>query len=751
MKPRMATIGISAIGSYRDRSVSSLLCRLFFLAVVTLSSMGTRCGPIGPPTSSSSSPLTVSVAPTTASVTVNSSKDFVANEPGRTGFTVTWALTQSGNPCSPQCGTLVNVTAEAVTYQAPSAVPSTNIVTLTASASGGISASATITITSPTITVAPSSASVGVTNTHVFNATLSGTTAGVNWILTFALGGPSCSPGCGTLDSSTANPVTYTAPAVVPSPSTVLISASSQAIPTLSASATITVNGTPPPLTIRTPPANLTVTVGQPATFSVVASGGTPPYSYQWERDNGTGFANISGANSTTYSIPATVAGDNGAQFRVVVTDAATNSVTSGVATLVVNPVNVPKIAFHSNRKLDGTDNANSTFNIWLMNADGSNSIPLTALVNAISVSPVWSPDGTKILFASSRKLDGTDNLNTNAKTNIWVMNADGSNLIALTTLTTADSSSPAWSPDGTKIAYVSSRALDGTDNPNQDTNIWIMDSDGFNQGALTHYTFSGATHGIIDAPVWSPVQVGGQYRIAFGSRANLNGTDSAGAFVSNIWRINPDGIGLTPLTTLTNVNCFSPQWSPDATKIAFGSPRALDGTDAINNNGNSGTNPNGTSNIWVMNADGTGQTALTQLMATGAGSLGPVWSPDGSRILFTSSRTVFGNGADSANANNVQNIWVMNANGTSPIPLTAYTIPAGFITAAASGAAWSPVPIGGQFQIAFVTYGKLDGSDNPGPNSAFNIWLMNADGSLRPPLTSLTVASTSGSPAWQP
>jgi Tol biopolymer transport system component len=118
---------------------------------------------------------------------------------------------------------------------------------------------------------------------------------------------------------------------------------------------------------------------------------------------------------------------------------------------------------------------------------------------------------------------------------------------------------------------------------------------------------------------------------------------------------------------------------------------------------------------------------------------------------LFISSRTVFGNGADSANPNNVQNIWVMNADGTFPTPLTAYSGPAGFITAAAFTAAWSPVPIGGQFQIVFVSYGKLDGSDNPGPNNAFNIWLMNADGSLRTPLTSLTVASISSSPAWQP
>jgi len=78
-------------------------------------------------------------------------------------------------------------------------------------------------------------------------------------------------------------------------------------------------------------PANATVTVGQPATFSVSATGASP-LNYQW-RKNGT---NISGATGSSYTTPATTSSDNGAKFDVVVSNAA-GSTTSGAATLTVS------------------------------------------------------------------------------------------------------------------------------------------------------------------------------------------------------------------------------------------------------------------------------------------------------------------------------------------------------------------------------------------------------------------------------
>src|SRR5207245_7885085 len=92
--------------------------------------------------------------------------------------------------------------------------------------------------------------------------------------------------------------------------------------------ATLTVNSPP---TITSQPASRTVTAGQAATFSVTATG-TAPLGYQWQRDG----APISGATGASYTTPATTSADNGAQFRVVVSNSV-SSATSNAATLTVN------------------------------------------------------------------------------------------------------------------------------------------------------------------------------------------------------------------------------------------------------------------------------------------------------------------------------------------------------------------------------------------------------------------------------
>jgi len=85
------------------------------------------------------------------------------------------------------------------------------------------------------------------------------------------------------------------------------------------------------------------------------------------------------------------------------------------------------------------------------MNADGSAAVPLTKLtvVDSDSFDPVWSRDGSKIAFDSQRALDGSNAANPNSVPNIWLMNADGSSPVPLTklTATNADSFSPAWKP----------------------------------------------------------------------------------------------------------------------------------------------------------------------------------------------------------------------------------------------------------------------------------------------------------------
>jgi len=132
------------------------------------------------------------------------------------------------------------------------------------------------------------------------------------------------------------------------------------------------------------------------------------------------------------------------------------------------------KIVYASGRALDGSNtvNVNRTFNIWSMNPDGSGQTALTTLTSLGAIGggsflPVWSPGGKKIGFESAAALDGSDTPNTDQ--NIWVMNADGSSPTPLTSLTAraVGSDSVAWSPDGSKIAYRSSRAVDGSDKTN--------------------------------------------------------------------------------------------------------------------------------------------------------------------------------------------------------------------------------------------------------------------------------------------
>jgi hypothetical protein len=102
---------------------------------------------------------------------------------------------------------------------------------------------------------------------------------------------------------------------------------------TTSNAATLTVSQSPVAPSITTQPSNQAVTVGQTATFSVVATG-TAPLTYQWQKNT----VNITGATAASYSTPATVSGENGATFRVIVTNSV-KSVTSNSATLTVNPV----------------------------------------------------------------------------------------------------------------------------------------------------------------------------------------------------------------------------------------------------------------------------------------------------------------------------------------------------------------------------------------------------------------------------
>ena len=222
-----------------------------------------------------------------------------------------------------------------------------------------------------------------------------------------------------------------------------------------------------------------------------------------------------------------------------------------------IEPAWSPKgtqIAFASRRAFDPLKdqaNTNNTLNIWVMNADGSQPKALTQFIptdmDAPSFDPVWSPKGTEIAFASAIPVAGGNK--ANPVSNIWVVNPDGSNLKSLTNSIVANSRDPVWSPDGTQIAFASNLAFDASTAANPTNNIWVMNADGSKAHALTQLR-AAENH----EPVWSP-----NGAIAFLSNRALDGSDEPITGVFNIWVINADGSGHpSHLTQLTHASCFT-------------------------------------------------------------------------------------------------------------------------------------------------------------------------------------------------
>jgi hypothetical protein len=227
--------------------------------------------------------IAVSVSPTTASVQLGQSQAVmatVANDSANKG--VTWAL--SGAGCSGNaCGTLSatsSTSGASITYTAPASVPNPATVTLTATSVADTTKSAALTITvsaapaAITVTLSVTTASVALGTGQPFTATVANDPAnkGVTWTLS----GAGCSGAtCGALSansSATGTPITYTAPAAVPNPPTVTLTATSVADGTKKASATITITAAGAPITVTVAPTTANVAVNGTQAFTAMVT-----------------------------------------------------------------------------------------------------------------------------------------------------------------------------------------------------------------------------------------------------------------------------------------------------------------------------------------------------------------------------------------------------------------------------------------------------------------------------------------------
>ena len=261
----------------------------------------------------------ITTQPGAASVTVGQTATFTVAASGSAPLTYQWQKN----------GTAISG-ATLASYTTPAMVIGDNAATfravVTNSAGTATSNAAILTVTAagataPAITAQPAATSVTVGQTATFTVAASGSAP-----LTYQWQKNGTAISGATLAS-------YTTPAMVIGDNAAtfraVVTNSAGTATSTAAILTVTAAAATAPA-ITTQPTNKTVTVGETANFSVVATG-TPGPTYQWQKND----ADISGATGTSYMTPATVSGDNGATFRCVATNSAGSTI-SGNAILQV-------------------------------------------------------------------------------------------------------------------------------------------------------------------------------------------------------------------------------------------------------------------------------------------------------------------------------------------------------------------------------------------------------------------------------
>ncbi len=217
----------------------------------------------------------------------------------------------------------------------------------------------------------------------------------------------------------------------------------------------------------------------------------------------------------------------------------------------------------------------------------------------APDIEPAFSPDGSRVAFASRR--DGN--------WDVWVIGVGGEPPTQITS-TASDEVHPSWSPDGTKLVYCSLPVGGGQ------WELWLADAvRGGRQRFIGYGLF----------PEWSPV----------GDTIVYQRARERGSRWFSVWTLTlVDGEPRYPTEVASSATraMILPSWSPDGRQITYASASAVfpePGAMFL-------PNQSEVSDIWVVNVDGSGKMRLTDGYTV---NHAPVFSPDG-RVFFASNRS---------------------------------------------------------------------------------------------------------------
>jgi len=171
----------------------------------------------------------------------------------------------------------------------------------------------------------------------------------------------------------------------------------------------------------------------------------------------------------------------------------------------------------------------------------------------------------------------------------IYLIDIDGSNLTSLVREATYNFLPPSWSPDGTRLAYISTFA--------SGSNLMVLDLAAGSAAQLTQGLR------VLDSPAWSP----DGSRLAFAAETQSDGGE--------IFTIHADGSGLVDLSNGPDTTDWRPAWSPDGSRIVYQTFAGVEW------------------DLRLIEADGSDPVNLTDGVAVWATD--PSWSPDGTRIAF--------------------------------------------------------------------------------------------------------------------